>query len=114
MRFFGSLGVFLALAILGAESNKKILLFHSLASLLSCDIFPGWSLNKREPDYPSDEDIAEYLAMVRDGYRIPYSGPQQMEIGESQGFEAVMRSNSLILGVGKHMICSTDRRTRLN
>merc|ERR1711934_926965 len=59
MRFFGSLGVILALAILGAES---------------------WSLNKREPDYPSDEDIAEYLAMVRDGYRIPYSGPQQMEI----------------------------------
>merc|ERR1711934_1019559 len=59
MRFYGSLGVILALAILGAES---------------------WSLNKREPDYPSDEDIAEYLAMVRDGYRIPYSGPQQMEI----------------------------------
>merc|ERR1712222_287521 len=60
MRFFGSLGVFLALAILGAES---------------------WSLNKREPDYPSDEDIAEYLAMVRDGYHSPaYSGPQQMEI----------------------------------
>ena len=93
----------------------KILTYFILwPQLLSCDICPGWSLNKREPDYPSDEDIAEYLAMVRDGYRIPYSGPQQMEIGESQGFEAVMRSNSLILGVGKHMICSTDRRTRLN
>ena len=70
----------------------KILLFHFLASLLSCDICPGWSLNKREPDYPSDEDIAEYLAMVRDGYHSPaYSGPQQMEIGKTRGFEVVMR-----------------------
>merc|ERR1712137_463674 len=34
---------------------------------------PGWSLSKREPepDYPSDEEIAEYLAMLRDGYRGP-------------------------------------------
>merc|ERR1712115_37731 len=60
MRFYGSLAVILGLAILGAE---------------------GWSLSKREPDYPSDEDIAEYLAMIRDGYHIPaYSGPQQMDI----------------------------------
>merc|ERR1712137_833057 len=43
---------------------------------------PGWSLSKREPepDYPSDEEIAEYLAMMRDGYRGPaYPGPQHME-----------------------------------
>ena len=86
----------------------KYFYFIPWPQLLFCDIFPGWSLNKREPDYPSDEDIAEYLAMVRDGYRIPYSGPQQMEIGESQGFEAVMRSNSLILGVGKHMRCAAQ------
>ena len=61
--------------------------FISWPQILFCDICPGWSLSKREPDYPSDEDIAEYLAMVRDGYHAPaYSGPQQMEMGESQGF----------------------------
>ena len=62
--------------------------FISWLQILFCSIYPGWSLSKREPDYPSDEDIAEYLAMVRDGYHAPaYSGPQQMEIGESQGSE---------------------------
>merc|ERR1711936_1275911 len=52
MRFYGILAVILTLAIFGAES---------------------WSLSKREPepDYPSDEEIAEYLAMLRDGYRGP-------------------------------------------
>ena len=43
----------------------------------------GWSLSKREPepDYPSDEEIAEYLAMLRDGYRGP-AYPGHMESGE--------------------------------
>ena len=84
MRFYGSLAVILALAILGAESNKILSFFISWPQILFCDICPGWSLSKREPDYPSDEDIAEYLAMVRDGYHAPaYSGPQQMEMGET-------------------------------
>ena len=34
MRFYGSLAVILALAILGAESNKMLLSFHFLASNL--------------------------------------------------------------------------------
>merc|ERR1712062_141202 len=55
MRFHGYLAAILALAILGAE---------------------GWSLSKREPDYPSDEEMAEYLAMLRDGYGS-YPGAQQ-------------------------------------
>ena len=43
----------------------------------------GWSLSKREPepDYPSDEEIAEYLAMLRDGYR----GPAYPGSGEQKG-----------------------------
>ena len=46
----------------------------------------GWSMSKREPepDYPSDEEIAEYLAMLRDGYRGP-AYPGHMESGEQRG-----------------------------
>ena len=84
--------------------------FISWPQILFCSIYPGWSLSKREPDYPSDEDIAEYLAMVRDGYHAPaYSGPQQMEMGESQGSELVLKSYYFC--VGKHMryAARTDR-----
>ena len=94
-------------------SELKVIKFSHFISwpqILFCAIYQGWSLSKREPDYPSDEDIAEYLAMVRDGYHAPaYSGPQQMEMGESQGFVVVLKSYSF--GVGKHMryAARTDR-----
>ena len=60
----------------GLKVIKCIYFLHWLYNATCC---LGWSLSKREPepDYPSDEEIAEYLAMLRDGYRGPgYPGEQ--------------------------------------